>query len=124
MKIANEKILQYVDALGRCNSVTGFPGMIIAITRRKMSEEIAEYIQEKQRIFKKYGQKKDDGWIIPKDSPDFQKAMDEIMQMATYQAEVNIPQFSENDFVQKFQSDSLTAENYEILYEIFVRREA
>lgn len=123
MRIANEKILQYVDALGRCNSVTGFPGMIIAIARRKMQEEISEYIQEKQGIFKKYGQKKDDGWIIPKDSPDFQKAMDEIVQMATYQTEVNIPQFSENDFVQKFQSDSLTAENYEILYEIFVRRE-
>lgn len=123
MRIANEKILQYVDALGRCNSVTGFPGMIIAITRRKMSEEIAEYVKEKQKIFEKYGEKQENGWIIPKDSPDFQKAMDEIVQMATYQTEVNIPQFSENDFVQKFQSDSLTAENYEILYEIFVRRE-
>lgn len=123
MKIANEKILQYVDALSRCNSVSGFPGMIIAIARRKMSEEIAEYVKEKQKIFEKYGEKQENGWIIPKDSPDFQKAMDEIVQMATYQTEVNIPQFSENDFVQKFQSDSLTAENYEILYEIFVRRE-
>lgn len=123
MKIANEKILQYVDTLGKCDSVTGFPGMIIAITRRKMSDEIAEYVQEKQRIFKRYGQKKDNGWIIPKDSPDFQKAMDEIMQVATYQTNVDIPQFSEEEFIQKFQSDSLTAENYSILYEIFARKE-
>lgn len=123
MKIANEKILQYVDALDRCDSVTGFPGMIIAITRRKMSDEIAEYVQEKQRIFKKYGQKKGDGWIIPKDSPDFKKAMNEIMQVATYQTNVDIPQFSEEEFIRKFQSDSLTAENYNVLYEIFVRKE-
>lgn len=123
MKIANEKILQYVDALGQCNSVTGFPGMIIAITRRKMSGEIAEYAKEKQRIFEKYGQKQEDGWMIPKDSTDFKKAMEEIMQIATYQTEVNIPQFSEEEFVQKFQSDSLTAENYSALYEIFVKKE-
>lgn len=123
MKIANEKILQYVDALGQCNSVTGFPGMIIAITRRKMSGEIAEYAKEKQRIFEKYGQKQEDGWVIPKDSTDFKKAMEEIMQIATYETEVNIPQFSEEEFVQKFQSDSLTAENYSILYEIFVKKE-
>lgn len=123
MKIANEKILQYVDVLSRCNSVTGFPGMIIAIARRKMSEEIAEYAKEKQRIFEKYGQKQEDGWIIPKDSPEFKKAMEEIMQIATYQTEVNIPQFSEEEFIQKFQSDSLKAENYSILYEIFVRKE-
>ena len=123
MKIANEKILQYVDALGQCNSVTGFPGMIIAITRRKMSGEIAEYAKEKQRIFEKYGQKQEDGWMIPKDSTDFKKAMEEIMQIATYQTEVNIPQFSEEEFVKKFQSDSLTAENYSILYEVFVKKE-
>lgn len=123
MKIANEKILQYVDALGRCNSVTGFPGMIIAITRRKMSEEIVEYVRERQKIIEKYGQKQENGWIIPKDSPDFQKSMEEIMQIATYQTDVDVPRFSEEEFYQKFQSDVLTAENYSILYEIFARRE-
>lgn len=123
MKIANEKILQYVDALSKCGSVTGFPGMIIAIARRKMSEEIVEYVRERQKIIEKYGQKQENGWIIPKDSPDIQKAMDEIMQIATYQANVDIPWFSEEEFYQKFQSDALTAENYSILYEIFVRRE-
>lgn len=123
MKIANEKILQYVDALARCNSVTGLPGMVIAITRRKMSEEIVEYVKEKQRIFEKYGRKQDNGWIIPKDSPDFKKAMEEITQIATYQTDVDVPQFYEKEFIQKFQSDALTAENYDILYEIFVREE-
>ena len=97
--------------------------MLIAIARRKMSEEIREYIKEKQRILEKYGQKQDNGWIIPKDSPDMQAAIEEIMQIATYQTEVNIPQVSEEEFVQKFQSDSLTAENYSILYEIFVKKE-
>lgn len=123
MKAENEKILQYIAALEKCKNATGFPGMLIAIARRKMSEEIREYIKEKQRILEKYGQKQDNGWIIPKDSPDKQAAIEEIMQIATYQTEVNIPQVSEEEFVQKFQSDSLTAENYSILYEIFVKKE-
>lgn len=123
MKAENEKILQYIAALEKCKNATGFSGMHIAIARRKMSEEIREYIKEKQRILEKYGQKQDNGWIIPKDSPDMQAAIEEIMQIATYQTEVNIPQVSEEEFVQKFQSDSLTAENYSILYEIFVKKE-
>ena len=123
MKAENEKILQYIAALEKCKNATGFSGMLIAIARRKMSEEIREYIKEKQRILEKYGQKQDNGWIIPKDSPDKQAAIEEIMQIATYQTEVNIPQVSEEEFVQKFQSDSLTAENYSILYEIFVKKE-
>ena len=123
MKAENEKILQYIDALEKCKNATGFSGMLIAIARRKMSEEIREYIKEKQRILEKYGQKQDNGWIIPKDSPDMQAAIEEIMQIATYQTEVSIPQVSEEEFVQKFQSDSLTAENYSILYEIFVKKE-
>lgn len=123
MKAENEKILQYIAALEKCKNATGFSGMLIAIARRKMSEEIREYIKEKQRILEKYGKKQDNGWIIPKDSPDMQAAIEEIMQIATYQTEVNIPQVSEEEFVQKFQSDSLTAENYSILYEIFVKKE-
>lgn len=123
MKAENEKILQYIAALEKCKNATGFSGMLIAIARRKMSEEIREYIKEKQRILEKYGQKQDNGWIIPKDSPYMQAAVEEIMQIATYQTEVNIPQVSEEEFVQKFQSDSLTAENYSILYEIFVKKE-
>lgn len=123
MKAENEKISQYIAALEKCKNATGFSGMLIAIARRKMSEEIREYIKEKQRIIEKYGQKQDNGWIIPKDSPDMQAAIEEIMQIATYQTEVNIPQVSEEEFVQKFQSDSLTAENYSILYEIFVKKE-
>lgn len=123
MKAENEKILQYIAALEKCKNATGFPGMLIAIARRKMSEEIREYIKEKQRILEKYGQKQDNGWIIPEGSPDKQAAIEEIMQIATYQTEVNIPQVSEEEFVQKFQSDSLTAENYSILYEIFVKKE-
>lgn len=123
MKIENEKIVQYINALGECSSVTGFPGMMIATACRKMSMEITEYVREKQRIFEKYGEKQENGWIIPKDSPNMSKAMNEIMQIATYQTEVDIPQFSETEFFKKFQSDALTAEDYVILYDIFVEKE-
>lgn len=123
MKIANEKILHFVDALERCNSVTGFPGMMIAVVRRKMSEEILEYVREKQKIFEKYGERQEEAWVIPKDSPNMSKAMEEIMQIATYQTDVDIPQFSEAEFFDKFQSETLTAEDYGILYDIFVEKE-
>lgn len=123
MKIENEKIVQYINALGECSSVTGFPGMMIATACRKMSMEITEYVQEKKRIFEKYGEKREDGWEIQENNPNFEKAMEEIMQIATYQTDVDIPQFSETEFIKKFQSDTLTAKNYGILYEIFVKKE-
>ena len=88
-----------------------------------MSMEITEYVQEKKRIFEKYGEKREDGWEIQENNPNFEKAMEEIMQIATYQTDVDIPQFSETEFFEKFQSDTLTAKNYEILYEIFVKKE-
>lgn len=123
MKAESGKISEYIEMLNRCKSVTGFPGMIIAIAKRKMSEEIVEYKEAQKKIFEKYGKKQEDKWIIPKDSPDFEKALSEIMQVSTYQVDVSIPQFSEEEFLQKFTSEELAAEDYETLYEIFVKKE-
>lgn len=64
-----------------------------------------------------------DGWMIPSDSPNFNEAFSRLSEIDEYSFEVSINQFSEEEFMEKFQSDSLTAENYEILYEIFVKKE-
>lgn len=97
--------------------------MAIGIAKRKITSEIEEYLVERQRIFQEFGVRNGDGWMIPSDSPNFNEAFSRLSEIDEYSFEVSINQFSEEEFMEKFQSDSLTAENYEILYEIFVKKE-
>ena len=123
MKLSNAQMETYLQGLDTCHNASGFPGMLIGIAHRRIANEIKEYLLEKQKIFEKYGEKTENGWRIPQGSPEFKKTVSEILSISEITSEIDIPQFSEEEFMEKFQSDSLTAENYEILYEIFVKKE-
>ena len=97
MKLSNAQMETYLQGLDACHSASGFPGMLIGIAHRRIANELKEYLLEKQKIFEKYGEKTENGW--------------------------SIPQFSEEEFMEKFQDKALTAQNYDTLYDIFVRKE-
>lgn len=42
--------------------------------------------------------------------------------MGNTETDVDVLQFSENEFIEKFQKPELTAMHYSILFEIFVRK--
>lgn len=115
---------QYLQGLDACKNASGFPGMLIGIVHRRIANEIKEYLSEKQKVFEKYGkQKPNGGWMISHDAPDFQNAVLEITEIGKIESEIDIPQFSEEEFMEKFQDNCLTAQNYDALYDIFVRKE-
>jgi hypothetical protein len=125
MKLTNGKMEEYIHGLDGCREATGYPGMLIGIVHRRIRTELREYLTEKQRIFEKYGTlQKDTGrWYIDSNSPGYPDAIREIAEISGLESEVDIPQFSEDEFVGKFQSDILTAKNYDVLYDIFVKKE-
>ena len=123
MILKNREAAQIISSLDKCKNSHGFCGMAIGIAKRKITSEIEEYLVERQRIFQEFGVRNGDGWMIPSDSPNFNEAFSRLSEIDEYSFEVSINQFSEEEFMEKFQSDSLTAENYEILYEIFVKKE-
>lgn len=123
MKLSNAQMETYLQGLDACHSASGFPGMLIGIAHRRIANELKEYLLEKQKIFEKYGEKTENGWSIPQGSPEFEKAVSEILSISEITSEIDIPQFSEEEFMEKFQDKSLTAQNYDTLYDIFVRKE-
>lgn len=124
MKLSNSQMEQYLQGLDACKNASGFPGMLIGIVHRRIANEIKEYLSEKQKVFEKYGkQKPNGGWMIPRDSSGFQQAVSEITEIGKIESEIDIPQFSEEEFMEKFQDNCLTAQNYDALYDIFVRKE-
>lgn len=42
--------------------------------------------------------------------------------MGNTETDVDVLQFSENEFIEKFQNPELTAMDYSVLFEIFVRK--
>ena len=124
MKLSNIQMEQYLQGLDACKNASGFPGMLIGIAHRRIANEIKEYLAEKQKIFEKFGTlKPNGGWMISRDSSGFQQAVSEITEIGKIESEIDIPQFSEEEFMEKFQDKSLTAQNYDTLYDIFVRKE-
>ena len=124
MKLSNIQMEQYLQGLDACKNASGFPGMLIGIAHRRIANEIKEYLSEKQKVFEKYGtQKPNGGWMISHDAPGFKSAVLEITEIGKIESEIDIPQFSEEEFMEKFQDKSLTAQNYDTLYDIFARKE-
>lgn len=123
MKLKNWQLVNCISKLKSFKNVTGFPGMVIGITNRKMSGEVAEYMTEQKNIFEKYGTQKENGWSISKDIPEFDKVMQQLQDMGNLEIEVPIPKFSEEEFMNKFVNDSFSADDYVFLYDLFVRKE-
>lgn len=123
MKLKNWQLVNCISKLESFKNVTGLPGMVIGITRRKMSGEVVEYITEQKKIFEKYGTQKEDGWSISKDIPEFDKVMQQLQDMGNLEIEVPVPKFSEEEFMDKFVTDSFSADDYAFLYDLFVRKE-
>lgn len=124
MKLKNEQIFQYVQALEQFGKATGFPGMIIAITHGRLVRKIEGYLKEKQRIFETYGNQEHGEWFIPITLPNYEEIVKRLQEIGNAEEDVEIPNFSEYEFIEKFQNDALNAENYNVLYSIFVRKEA
>ena len=124
MKLSNGKMEEYLNGLDACKSASGFPGMMIGIVHRRIANEIKEYLIEKQKIFEKYGKQNESGtWVITRDSKGINEAMKELFDISQIESEIDIPQFLEEEFVEKFQDNALNAQNYDTLYETFVRKE-
>lgn len=65
-----EQLLINLDSLTECKGSIGFK---IAYNIRKLSDELREYVQFKQELFKKYGEEKDGQLIVEKTSPHFEE---------------------------------------------------
>ena len=105
-----DQLLINLDSLTECKGSIGFK---IAYNIRKLSDELKEYVQFKQELFKKYGEEKEGQLMINRESPNFSSFMKELNELDT-EIEIPLMRFTEKDLV----DSGLTAKQMAQIWEL------
>ena len=105
-----ENLLINLDSLTECKGSTGFK---IAYNIRKLSDELREYVQFKQELFKKYGEEVEGNLVINKESENFPLFIKELNELDT-DIEIPLMRFTEKDLV----DSGLSAKQMSLIWEL------
>ena len=105
-----ENLLINLNMLTECKGSIGFK---IAYNIRKLSDELREYVQFKQELFKKYGEENDGQLMINRESPNFSSFMKELNDLDT-EIEIPLLKFTEKDLV----DSGLSAKQMSLIWEL------
>ena len=105
-----EQLLINLDSLTECKGSIGFK---IAYNIRKLSDELREYVQFKQELFKKYGEENEGQLVINRESPNFSSFMKELNDLDT-EIEIPLLKFTEKDLI----DSGLSAKQMGLIWEM------
>lgn len=105
-----ENLLINLDSLTECKGSIGFK---IAYNIRKLSDELREYVQFKQELFKKYGEEIEGNLVINKESENFPLFIKELNELDT-EIEIPLMRFTEKDLI----DSGLTAKQMAQIWEL------
>ena len=114
MKISQAN--QLSESLSTMMNVRGKVGFKIAYNKRKIDEELREYLNFKQELFQKYGEEKDGLLQIFKGSDGYQKYLEEIAPIEDEDIKIDFRLFTEDEL----ESSDLTANQIYFLLENFM----
>jgi len=100
-------MVSLLDTKGSC-------GLKIARNLRMIQDELKEYYQRKEELFKKYGEEKDGQLIVDKSSPYFEEFTKELNEL-DLDVEFNFRKITENELV----DSGLTARQMSLIWEIY-----
>lgn len=101
--------------LSQMLQVKGIVGYKIARNFRMLNEELKEYNEVKQELFKKYGERQGDNLVINKDSENYSLFLDEIKPYEEQEVNFDFRKITDEEL----QNSDLTAEQILILCEYF-----
>jgi len=99
-------MVSLLDTKGSC-------GLKIARNLRMIQDELKEYYQRKEELFKKYGEEKDGQLIVDKSSPHFEEFTKELNEL-DLDVEFNFRKITENELV----DSGLTARQMSYIWEM------
>ena len=114
MKISQAN--QLSESLSTMMNVRGKVGFKIAYNKRKIDEELREYLKFKQELFQKYGEEKDGVLQIFKGSDGYQKYLEEIAPIEDEDIKIDFKYFTEDEL----ENADLTANQIYFLLENFM----
>lgn len=104
---------QLTEALSTMLQAKGIVGFKIAYNFRKLNEELIEYNQIKQDLFRKYGEEANGQLVINKMSENYSKFIEDIAPYENEEIEVSLKTVSEEEL----QQSDLTASQMLVLME-------
>ena len=105
-----ENLLIKLDSLTECKGSIAFK---IAYNIHKLSDELREYVQFKQELFKKYGEENDGQLVINRESPNFSSFVKELNEL-DQEIEIPLLKFTEKDLI----DSGLSAKQMSLIWEL------
>lgn len=112
MKISQAENLAI--ALQTLNDVKGVVGFKIARNLRMINDELREYYQFKQELFKKYGEEQDGQLIINKESENFPLFMKELTPLMETEVSFDFRKITEEELIES----GLTSGQMSLIWEM------
>ena len=106
-----ENLLIKLDSLTECKGSIAFK---IAYNIHKLSDELREYVQFKQELFKKYGTEIDGQLTISKDSEHIQDFLNELNKL---DVDIEIPLLKITE--EELKESNLTAKEMAMIWELY-----
>ena len=114
MKLAQAELLSI--ALNSLMDEKGSVGLKLLRNKRMIDDELKEYYEFKQALFKKYGEELDGNLVVSKDSPDFDKFVAELKPLEEQEIEFNFRKITEEELAES----NLSAKQMGIIWEWMV----
>ena len=96
--------------------VKGITGFKIARNLRMIQDELREYIQFKEGLFRKYGEEKDGQLIVDKDSPNISEFLKELDKLNQQEVQFDFRKITEDELAES----GLTARQMGLIWEYMV----
>ena len=98
MKTSQAELLSI--ALNSLMEEKGIVGLKLARNKRMIDDELKEYYEFKQELFKKYGEEKDGNLVIAKGSKNYSLFMKEIEPLENQDVNFNFRIITENELIE------------------------
>ena len=92
----------------------GVVGFKIARNLRMINDELREYYQFKEELFKKYGEEVDGNLVINKDSENYSLFLNEIKQIAETEVNFDFRKITEDELI----NSGLSAKQMSLIWEL------
>lgn len=117
MRTAEAELLSL--ALETMMDTKGIVGLKIARNHRMIVDELKEYFEFKQELFKKYGEIKDNQFIIAKDSENYPLFMQELKPLEDQEVNFDFRKITESELA----DSGLTARQMATIWDYMVEGE-
>ena len=122
----NIALQQFFNILNKVNARKTI-GYAISRFKRQAAEQLAPFIEHKQKLLIQYGQKKENGDLyISQSSENYSKFMQEFLPIANIKVTIDVFQVSQKDFQdceEIISNEELNVNDFDFLQQVFVKKQ-